>query len=274
MIRTDGYADLDDWAQVMLDRWDVVFGPKSGRFFRSVLNTIHKLKTMGIPRMAALGSIPCSSAAMGIAPVGIVNAGNPARAAQEAYHLSALLNVHDAGLSQDGAAAIAAAVAQAFRPDTDVAAILAAAQAHLLKLSGRPMIEAIDRALRVARETKGYQAFRQTVYEQADQFLQPVKMNALETVPITLALFYLADGDAEKSVTYAINFGRDNDTMAAMGGALAGALNGVTGFKTAWVEKVGRAQIDQAMLAEQLTQVTLEKKAREVAALNQLDRLV
>jgi hypothetical protein len=58
MIRTDGYADLDDWAQVMLDRWDVVFGPKSGRFFRSVLNTIHKLKTMGIPRTVRFPRVP------------------------------------------------------------------------------------------------------------------------------------------------------------------------------------------------------------------------
>jgi ADP-ribosylglycohydrolase len=45
-------------------------------------------------------------------------------------------------------------------------------------------------------------------------------------VPLTLALFLLADGEVERCVTYGANLGRDADTIASMAGAMAGALRG------------------------------------------------
>ena len=260
LIRTGGYATRDDWAQVWLDHWDTIFGPKVGKFFLSVLHTARKIKIQGVPRMAALGSIPCSSSAMCMAPVGIVNACNPRQAAFQAYNLASLINVHDAGFCQDGAASIAAAVAEAFSPDATIDSVLASSVSFLETTSGRRMLEAIARALSAAREHADYAMFRSFVYEHADSFLQPVKINSLETVPITLALFYLAGADVEKCVTYAANFGRDTDTMAAMAGALAGALGGQQSIRSEWAERANRcASMNQEELAEKLVRVAIEK---------------
>jgi ADP-ribosylglycohydrolase len=116
LIRTDGFAGYDDWARVWLEHWDEIFGNKVGKFFQSVLHTAVKLRDHSVPRMAALGNMPSSSSAMCIAPVGIVNACNPRQAAEQAYNVASLLHIHDVSFCQDGAAAIAAAVAAAFNP--------------------------------------------------------------------------------------------------------------------------------------------------------------
>jgi ADP-ribosylglycohydrolase len=47
-----------------------------------------------------------------------------------------------------------------------------------------------------------------------------------ETIPATLALCLLADGDPTLVVIYDANFGRDTDTIATMAGAICGALKG------------------------------------------------
>ena len=88
LIRTSGYATIDDWAADWLAAWDEIFGAKQGRFFISVLHTARRLRVQGEPRMAGLGNIPCSSSAMCCAPVGLVNACNPAQAATQAAHLA------------------------------------------------------------------------------------------------------------------------------------------------------------------------------------------
>ena len=70
---------------------------------------------------------------------------------------------------------------------------------------------------------------------------------------MTLALFRLAGGDVEKMVTYGANFGRDADTISTMGGAIAGAYQGVKEIRTDWVGKARRlTSLDQDELAEQL----------------------
>ena len=58
---------------------------------------------------------------MCISPVGIVNACNPQQAADQTYNLASLIHVHDVSFCQDGAAAMAAAVAAAFDPAGKIA---------------------------------------------------------------------------------------------------------------------------------------------------------
>jgi ADP-ribosylglycohydrolase len=164
LIRTDGYATLDDWAQVWLDHWDAIFGSKLAKFFASVTHTAQKLKRHTTPRMAALGSMPSSSSAMCISPVGIVNACNPVQAARQAYDLASLIHIHDVGHCQDGAAAMAAAVAEAMSPKATVESIVAAAHAAIIELSGRQMLDRTDATLELARRSRGYEAFRHAVY--------------------------------------------------------------------------------------------------------------
>ena len=94
---------------------------KRDKFFPSVLHTAEKLSFGFAPRRVAAGTMPSSSSAMCIWPVGLVNAGDPRAAAAQAYSLAALIHVGEVDFCQDGAAAVAAAVAVGVRPDADVA---------------------------------------------------------------------------------------------------------------------------------------------------------
>lgn len=274
LIRTAGYATIDDWAADWLAAWDDIFGAKQGKFFISVLHTARRLRVQGEPRLAALGNIPCSSSAMCIAPVGLVNACNPAQAARQAAHLASLINVQEAGFCQDGAAVIAAAVAAACRPGATVASILHDAVAHLPSTSGAAMAARVEQALAATRG-RDYGSFRRYVHDHAEQFLQLRKANSWETVPLTLALFSLAAGELEQCVIYAANFGRDTDTMGAMAGAIAGAWGGTEAIKPEWLEKVRRnADQDQEALALGLARSAIAKLERERAAGAELDELL
>lgn len=274
LIRTGGHATLDDWGQIWLDHWDDIFGNKLAKFFVSVIHAAQKMKRHSVPRMAALGNMPSSSSAMCISPVGIVNAGNPRQAAMQAYNLASLIHVHDVGFCQDGAASMAAAVAAAFAPDATVESVLACSTAYLMPLSGAEILDRIAMALDLARETADYKAFREAVYARGDEFFCRITCDSRETVPLTLALFLLAEGDVERAVTYSANFGRDADTIASMCGAIAGALQGVQGVKPAWVERVAQVtDLNQDELARSLAEVAVRKAAGERQALAVFDRI-
>ncbi|MEM7333518.1 MAG: ADP-ribosylglycohydrolase family protein [Chloroflexota bacterium] len=260
LIRTDGEANYDDWAQVWLDQWHDIFGDKVGKFFQSVLHTAAKLKHHGTPRMAALGNMPSSSSAMCISPIGIVNACNPQAAANQAYSVASLIHTHDVSFCQDGAAAMATAVSHAFDPSATVGSILETAVQAITPISGQEMLGLIDEVLNIAEQAGEYAQFRADIYAQRDRFFRPLICDSRETIPITLAIFKLADGDFEKTVTYGANFGRDADTIATMGGAIAGAYQGINGIRSDWVTKANDlTQVNQAELAEKLI-VAAKKK--------------
>jgi ADP-ribosylglycohydrolase len=267
LIRTEGYATLDDWAQTWLDNWETIFGHKLAKFFVSVIHTAQKLKRHAVPRMAALGNMPSSSSAMCIAPVGIVNACNPAQAALQAYNLGSLIHVHDVGFCQDGAAAIAAAVAAAIAPGATVDAVLDAAVGAIVPLSGQEMRARIGRALDLARGSGTYRDFRHAAYARQETFFCRITCDSRETIPLTLALLLLGKGDVARCVTYAANLGRDADTIATMCGAIAGALRGAGAIRADWVNKAKTlAGTDQEALALDLTRTAIAKYEREAAA--------
>jgi ADP-ribosylglycohydrolase len=267
LIDSDGYATGDIWAAKWLARWDDIFGQKVSKFFISVLHTAQKLRRHSIPRMAALGNMPSSSSAMCIAPVGIVNACNPRQAARQAYSLAGLIHVHDVGFCQDGAAAIAAAVAEAFRREATTETILAAASAHIEPLSGREMLERIEAALALANECGEYIAFRERLYAQSERFFQEITCDSRETIPLTLALLLLGDGDPARCIPYAANLGRDADTIATMVGAIAGAAHGTKAMPQHWLDALSDAMLDeQRELAARLCETALAKVHAERAA--------
>jgi ADP-ribosylglycohydrolase len=270
LIRTDGYATLDDWAAVWLDNWQDIFSSKLAKFFISVLHTAHKLRRHATPRMAALGNMPSSSSAMCISPVGIINACNPRMAALQTYNLASLIHVQDVGFCQDGAVAMAAAVAEAFRPGASVASVLRASTEYILPASGAEMLAAIEAAMGLARDTGDCHRFREAAYARSESMFRAITCDSRETVPITLALFWLADGDVEKCVVYGANFGRDADTIASMAGAIAGALHGVGGIRSEWVEKANRlSESVSEKLAEGLVEAAMRKAESEKASAEQ-----
>ena len=274
LIRTGGHATMDAWAQVWLDRWDAIFGAKEAKFFISVLHTAQKLKRHCTPRMAALGNMPSSSSAMCISPVGIVNAANPRAAALQAYNLAALIHTHDVGFCQDGAACMAAAVAAAFGPEASVESVLDAALRYIEPQSGREMLDAIERALALAGSSSDYVTFRTRLYESPARFFHPLICDSRETIPLTLAILVLAEGDVRRCVTYGANLGRDADTIASMVGAIAGALRGVEGIPDEWAQKARQLSArDQEQLALDLARTAIARQFDQSAAAERLATL-
>jgi ADP-ribosylglycohydrolase len=51
-----------------------------------------------------------------------------------------------------------------------------------------------------------------------------------ESVPTVFGILYLAKGDAETGIQYAVNIGDDTDTIATMVGAILGGFNGIDGW--------------------------------------------
>jgi ADP-ribosylglycohydrolase len=267
--RGRGYPTADTWAEEWLAQEDLFL--KRHLFWIPVMNGFWKLRGQDItPREAGLGNMASSSSAMCISPMGIINAGNPRQAALETYDVASPIH-HN--FCRDAACAMAAAVAMALHPGATVASVLDAAVAYLPPQSARIMREAIDTTMALAREASGYEAFRARYY--AEQMLPGIAIaDSRETVPVALALFYLAEGEPERTIVYGANFGRDADTIASMAGALAGAYAGGGAVPARWVEKV-RAESPRAhedVAAELMAVVTqrLDDSRAHVAAIGAL----
>ena len=214
-----------------------------------------------------------SSSAMCISPIGIINAGDPRRAVLEAYEVTSLIH---RGSPQDGALAMAAATAAAFDPNADPESVVEAAVGNLDVESDMPA--AIDTAVSLARSTGDFDTFRAAYY--ADHLWewpqQPEEghSNAVdprESAAVALALLLLADGDPNQVALMAANFGRDADSIGAMGCSVAGALAGNLAIPPAWAAKVRAATpVDQDELADSLLEVLTARLQADRARIGML----
>jgi ADP-ribosylglycohydrolase len=260
LIRTGGFADADSWAEQWREQQDAIFGSKVGRFFPSVLHAAAKLRLGYLPRSIAEGTMPSSSSAMAIAPVGIVNAGNPRAAATQAMEIASLLHV-----TNDGAAAVAAAIAEALVAGSTVDAVLKASTGYIKPWSGGEMLSLIVAAQDLAQSGIDFKTFRERYHR---KFRQPIACDSRETVPAALAIVWLAKGDPGQAAIFGANFGRDADTIACMAAGICGALNGVSPSNAALIEKLPNdCRKAQAELASRLAAVTRTKIESKIRAL-------
>ena len=263
LIATGGYATADDWAAQIVAK-QALIRERRDKFFASVLHLVGKLRSGYPPRELSEGNMPSSSSAMAIAPVGIVNAGHPRAASAQAQELGSLIHTGAVAFCQDGAAAIAAAVAVAMAPGASLAEVVDAATAYLKPTSGALMRGLILDALALARETGDYRAFRAAYHP---RFRQTIACDSRETIPATIALCLLAEGDPVRAVEMGANFGRDTDTIATMAGAICGAFGGDGSIPGAWVGTLGLHNDDaQGAMAAALVRVARAKARAEVAA--------
>lgn len=258
LLESGGHAGADAWAEQWVGQRERMQAIRD-KFFPSVLHTAYKLAWGFSPRRVAVGNMPSSSSAMCIWPVGLVNAGDPRAAADQAYALAGLIHVGEVDFCQDAAAAIAAAVATGLRPGASVADVLAEALAVLHPTSGTPMRELISDAVAEAEDASSYEEFRERYLR---RFRQPIACDSRETVPAAFALTTLAEGDMRRGVELAANFGRDTDTIATMTGALCGAIGGPDAFPQEWLDALGPpAVLDAQDLAERLAELARAKVA-------------
>ena len=191
-------------------------------------------------------------AAMRIAPIGIVCAGNPQAAADMAAIEAEVSHARD-GIW--GAQAVAASVAVAMN-GASVDEIISAGQAHIPDDSwlGRKMAHAMTICADSKHILDAWEALHNDLWT-------PVHSMVAEALPQAYAVFRLTNGDFKTGMIWAGNFGRDADTISAVFGALSGAMHGQAVIPPDWAAKVNQpagvclkfaANVDIRNLARQL----------------------
>ena len=187
-------------------------------------------------------------------PLGLISACRPDVAAKDALDLGRIKDSQGRPLwrddkpTEDGryrstliynnalenCAAIAAATAEAIRPNATVDSVIAAALEQLPPGS-RKEVETVLGFARKAKDWKEVRPLYQKFYEG-----RPIS-NAIDILAGGLACFKLADGRPREATLYAVNLGRDTDCKAYVAGGLAGALRGIQAWPADWVQLIETA---------------------------------
>lgn len=206
------------------------------------------------PREAGVGNIVNCGAAMYMAPVGVVNAGDPAAAYAEAIDVA---GAHQSSYGREAAGVFAAAVAAAVTPGASVADVAAAARdlAHDGTADALDAVAAAVAGVRVPASDEDERALARLVREAVAPYdsvgpeyrnmsadaRRPSRTKSIEELPVALGLLAAHAGDYRGAVLAAVNYGRDADSIAVMAGALAAGLGGTAVVPAEWVDAVEQA---------------------------------
>lgn len=171
-------------------------------------------------------------AAMRITPAGIVAAGDVAEARRLARVDAQVSHAFDGVWAAE---AMAAGVATALVAER-AASVRDAVVAALPTDSWTARL--VSRALEIGASHPSAEAAAPELYEQVSLFHYPWADSAPEALALAMGLFEAARGDFHDAVIASVNIGRDSDTIAAMNGALTGALVGFDAIPEAWAARV------------------------------------
>lgn len=252
---------------------DRLFYPEKYIFMRHVLANCD-------PREAGIGNMVNCGAAMYIAPVGIVNAGHPKAAYDEAI-LFAM--GHQSSYGLEAAGVLAACVAKAFEPGVTVDDIVRTA-IELAKDGTKAAIRELTDAARELRAERDdmdmvvsvfqsillkYSPMGDDVSRHIDKIgvpsnhYTPSRLWSIEELPMALAFIVLNDGDYYRSILDGVNSGRDTDSIGVMAGVILGALYGYEAVAPADIEQLNKVnRLDLLGAADRFTEVA-EKIIRE-----------
>lgn len=216
-----------------------------------------------------------------IGPVGIINACNPRQAALDTEDICLLLQPPASG-GIEGAKVIAAATAEAFKPNASVDSVVTASKAHV-SLHTRQII---DEVLAIAEKHPDVREIREPIR----QHFMPTYpyADAVETAAEAVALFWITKGDVREGLIGATNLGRDTDCIAGMLGSICGAFKGIDGVPQDWVDRVQEAidanpvtmqKMPMREIAEKLTETvlanleSLKEQAQQIMDLHAAGRI-
>ena len=227
------------------------------------------------PRNAGVGNMVNCGAAMYAAPVGIINACDPEGAYAESIDI---FSAHQHSFGLEAAGVMSASVAAAFAPDATVDSIVAAALG-VAKQGTRACIEAlVERAASLSDWREAIGPLRDVMREydtspddakthrgDGSDAWTASSSHAIEEVPIALAFLVVTGGDYEETIFGGTNYGRDNDSIAGMGGSIAGALHGIGALREDWVSQINSANdIDLMPMAADMANLARELQARQL----------
>ncbi|WP_328610273.1 ADP-ribosylglycohydrolase family protein [Amycolatopsis sp. NBC_00345] len=244
------------------------------------------------PREAGVGNVVNCGAAMYVAPVGIVNAGDPRGAYAEAIDLT---GAHQSSYGREAAGVLAAMVAAAAAPgaslDDVVKAALdvahdgtaAALQAVVDVFGGwttPPAGDDEERALaRLVRETVApFDSVGPEYRQMSMDARRPSRTKSIEELPAALAFVLAHRGGFRGAVLAAVNYGRDADSIAVMAGAVCAGLGGTEAVPAEWVDAIGDAsRMDLRetgrLLGSAAADILRADRERALARLSALDTL-
>ena len=248
---------------------DRLFYPEKFIFMRHVLANCE-------PREAGIGNMINCGAAMYIAPVGIVNAGNPKAAYDEAILLAM---GHQASYGLEAAGVLAACVAKALEDGVTVNDIVETA----IELAKDGTKQAITDVTAAARELRDAKADMDTVVARFQEIMAkyspmgddvhrseaklgkpsnhytPSRLFSIEELPLALAFVVLNDGDFYGSIIDGINSGRDTDSIGVMAGVILGAMYGSEVIRQEDVKLLESTnRLDFSTITEQFAAVAVE----------------
>jgi ADP-ribosylglycohydrolase len=240
IVQKGGRVTPDDYAAVWLHKLN------PNRLWINERVTLWKLRMGMSPWDTGKGNPPAGVASMSIAPIGIVNAGNPTQAYQDGFNI-AFVNQDNA--DRDGAATLAAGVAAAFLPGATYQTVIDVMIQHSSFIIKRALMLTMD----MAHESSTIDEFAEKFYATMLDWKWPdlrwtkernFSGSSVELVPITAAVLYLTKGDVNRGIIEAAGLGRDNDTTAALVGNIAGAIHGASAIRQDWISAVETANAD------------------------------
>jgi ADP-ribosylglycohydrolase len=282
IIRSGGRVTPDEFATIWLERLN------PNRFWLNERLVLTKLRIGMNPWDTGKGTPPTGCATMAISPIGIINAGDPRQAYQDAFNI-AFVNQDNA--DRDAAATAAAAVAAAFLPEANPESIVET----MLKYSSSSVKRTLILALDLVDKSHDIDEFAERFYTSMLDWTWPQLQwtkeryfsgSSLEILPLTLASILFTDGDVNQSMIEAASLGRDCDTTASLAGCITGAIHGAENVRKDWVEAVetvnrpffeeayGDAGANFEFLARQLVEMIRNEKKKVEQRAEQLGQLL
>jgi ADP-ribosylglycohydrolase len=232
--------DLDRWERDARARGSLdLLGPST----RSAIQAVRE----GVAPELAGANGTTNGAAMRIAPVGIATRIDDAEVLVDAVE-SACLVSHHTSVAIAGAAAVAAVVSAGVDGrDLPVAAALGITAARAGARRGR-WVAGAEVAARISWSVE--LAGRRDVPTAIDRVVRLIgtSLATQESVPAAFAMLLLHPDDPWAACCAAASLGGDTDTIAAMTGAMAGAIHGVGAFPAdavATVRAVNDLRLDE-----------------------------
>jgi ADP-ribosylglycohydrolase len=244
IVRKGGRITPDDFAALLIEKMN------PNRLWLNERIVYQKLLIGMNPWDMGRGTVPASCAMMAIAPVGIINAGDPAQAYQDALDIA---GVNQDEVNRDAAGTLAAGIAVALMPGATVEDVLKAMEKYSSFVIKHTIILAMD----LARASATVDEFAEKFYGRMLDWTAPSPPwkgawdktyyesgNSLEVLPAVMGILYLTGGDVNQCIIEGANFGRDCDTIGNIVAGLAGCLQGAGAIRQSWKDVVETANAD------------------------------
>jgi len=255
---TDGFDPAPYEASLMrvawLQEWALVAKPYAGRNLDGYADALAKFYG-GEPTCAGMLYSPV---------VGAMVPANPTLAYEKAYRLA----IFDQGYARDLTALVAAMVSAGFDPQATPETVLGVVRSvdpkgyFKSRLVGRSAYRFFSTARRIVDETRrltradlpknfrmprsqkpldSLETFRMNrAFERLDEANEDLPFHPGEIFLTVLTGLMYSDFDFDRTMAFVVNYGRDNDTAAAIAGAILGAYHGAAHLPKAPVERMLR----------------------------------